>query len=118
MSRNLGDLRRYERDRVITTIQREADDADWHALSNQAKSRLYQEWSARFDLKRTAIKDQIMKGFDAAQHIPPSGEASVHEQVKALLDQSNLPYWEDKKSLWSGKAFATSSSAFQIGGPL
>lgn len=97
---------RHERDQAITTIQREAHDAGWHTLSNQAKSVLYQDWSARFDLKRTAIKDQIMKGFDAAQHIPPTGEAAVHERLRRLLKRSNVPYWEDKKSLWSGRAFA------------
>lgn len=38
-----------------------------------------------------------MKGFDAAQHIPPSGEAAVHESLRAELESSPIPYVRSKE---------------------
>jgi hypothetical protein len=37
-----------------------------------------------------------MKGFDAAQHIPPSGEAAVHLQLQQVLEASSIPYVRSK----------------------
>lgn len=42
------------------------------------------------------MKDGIMKGFDAAQHIPPSGEAAVHVSLRDLLESSPIPYVQSK----------------------
>jgi hypothetical protein len=105
-ARGLGDLNATERERVVNAIHREAQSANWHTLNNREKSRLYLDWSKRFNLTRTALKDQIMKGFDVAQRIPPRGEAAVHEEIKLLLERSSIPYWEEKKALWGGRAFA------------
>jgi hypothetical protein len=106
MTRSLGELDADERELAVQSIQLEAERAGWRSLSNQRKSVLYQEWSHRYDLKRTAIKDQVMKGFDAAQHIPPSGEAAVHERLKTTLAGSAVPHWDDKVTSWSGRGAA------------
>src|SRR5687767_14286662 len=60
------------------------------------KGQLYDRWSREWDVNRPAIKDQVMKGFDRAQGIPPSGEAAVHGQIRELLSASRVPYWADK----------------------
>jgi hypothetical protein len=101
----LGEVPDRERAEVISTIHREAEKAQWHTLGNQQRGAMYRDWESRFDLKHTAVKDQIMKGFDAAQHIGPGGEAAVHQRVKELLSQSHLPYFDDKVPLWEGKGF-------------
>jgi hypothetical protein len=43
-----------------------------------------------------------MKGFDAAQHIPPSGEAAVHARLRDELEASPIPYVQSKvrRSAW------------------
>jgi hypothetical protein len=105
MTRTLGEIPDHERAVVIATIHREAEKAEWHTLGNQQKGAMYRDWESRFDLKHAAIKDQIMKGFDAAQHIGPGGEAAVHERVKMVLSQSDVPYFADKVPLWEGKGF-------------
>lgn len=105
MTRSLGVISPPERDEIIATIHREAEDAGWHTLTNQEKGALYRDWESRFDLTHAAIKDQIMKGFDAAQHIAPTGEAAVHARVKELLEKANLPFHDDKVPLWDGKGF-------------
>jgi hypothetical protein len=94
-----------EREGIIATIHEEAERAGWHVLSNQEKGALYREWESRFDLTHAAIKDQIMKGFDAAQHIAPTGEAAVHARLRDLLGKSPLPFFDDKVPLWEGKGF-------------
>ena len=40
-----------------------------------------------------------MKGFDAAQHIPPSGEAAVHVTLREVLEASPIPYVRSKERL-------------------
>lgn len=105
MTRRLGDVPDRERSDMIATIHAEAETAKWHTQSNKTKGEMYREWERRFDLKHAAIKDQIMKGFDAAQHIPPTGEAAVHSQVKDLLRKASLPYSDDKAPLWESKGF-------------
>ncbi|HEY7874560.1 MAG TPA: hypothetical protein VIG64_05500 [Actinomycetota bacterium] len=105
MTRSLGLIAPAERDEIVATIHREAEGAGWHTLSNQEKGTLYRDWESRFDLTHAAIKDQIMKGFDAAQHIAPTGEAAVHARVKELLAKAELPYYADKVPLWDGKGF-------------
>jgi hypothetical protein len=94
-----------EREEIIATIHEEAERAGWHALSNKGKGALYREWESRFDLTHAAIKDQIMKGFDAAQHIAPTGEAAVHARLREVLEKSPLPLFDDKVPLWDGKGF-------------
>jgi hypothetical protein len=95
-----------ERAHVVRTVQAEAQAAGWHSLTAQQKGALYAEWAQRFDLKHPALKDGIMKGFDAAQDIPPSGEAAVHQRLREVLAHSVVPYWADKVSLWNGRARA------------
>lgn len=105
MTRSLGVIAAPERDEIVATIHQEAERAGWHGLTNQEKGALYRDWETRFDLTHAAIKDQIMKGFDAAQHIAPTGEAAVHARVKELLEKAALPYYDDKVPLWDGKGF-------------
>lgn len=38
-----------------------------------------------------------MKGFDAAQHVPPSGEAAVHQGLLLELEQAPIPYLRSKE---------------------
>jgi hypothetical protein len=106
MTRTLGQLGADERSQIIATVQAEAQAAGWHRLPAQRKGALYAQWAQRFNLKHSALKDGIMKGFDAAQDIPPSGEAAVHQRLKDLLERSAVPYWADKVTLWSGRARA------------
>lgn len=75
-------------------------------MTPHQKGALYAAWADRFDLKHSALKDGIMKGFDAAQDIPPSGEAAVHDRLRAVLASSRVPYWADKVTLWNGRARA------------
>ena len=103
MTRTLGELSPNERAEALAAIHHEAEQAEWHKLNNQQRANLYRRWERRFNLKHSAIKDQIMKGFDAAQHIAPSGEAAVHERVKNLLRNSKIPFWADKVLLWQRK---------------
>ena len=106
MTRTLGEVPESERSEIVATIHLEAEQAQWHLLSNKAKGGFYREWASKFNLKHSAIKDQIMKGFDAAQRIPPSGEAAVHNRLKELLGRSAIPYTRDKVPLWGGRGVA------------
>jgi hypothetical protein len=106
MTRRLNDLSAGQREVVVARIQLEAQEAGWHDLNNREKAKLYDDWVSRFKLARQAIKDGIMKGFDAAQGIPPSGEAAIHLEVIELLEQSAVPYWGAKVKLWEGRAQA------------
>jgi hypothetical protein len=105
VTRSLGGLTPAERDEIVATIHQEAELAGWHSLTNQEKGALYRKWESRFDLAHAAVKDQIMKGFDAAQHIAPTGEAAVHARVKEFLEKAALPFYDDKVPLWDGKGF-------------
>jgi hypothetical protein len=105
VTRQLGELAYEERNEIVATIHREAEAAGWHSLTNREKGALYRKWEGAFDLTHAAVKDQIMKGFDAAQHIAPTGEAAVHARVKELLDKAALPFYDDKVPLWDGKGF-------------
>ncbi|HZU73928.1 MAG TPA: hypothetical protein VE990_14250 [Acidimicrobiales bacterium] len=91
MSRRLGELDPDEREAVVAAVHAEAELANWHQLSNGAKGTFYRQWEDRFDLSHSTIKDQIMKGFDKAQHIPPSGEAAVHDSLRRALE-GRVPY--------------------------
>lgn len=106
MPRSLRDLTPEERVAVIGAIHTEAEAAGWHELNNHQKGDLYDRWAEEYDLARPAIKDGIMKGFDVAQGIPPSGEAAVHEEVATVFAQSSVPYWASKVPLWDGRAQA------------
>lgn len=115
MPRKLSEIDWETREAIIGSIEAEAQAAAWHTLSNPQKSDLYDDWSRRFDLHRPAIKDQVMKGFDAAQHIPPSGEAAVHERLKELLQRTGLPHVDDKVKAWSGRGAADFVLGFSPG---
>lgn len=106
MTRKLGDLDAEELERIRSEVHQEAEQAKWHQLTNTQRADIYRQWEEKHDLRHAAVKDGLMKGFDAAQHIPKSGEAAVHQEVCALLDNSPVPYWKDKVSLWNGRAFA------------
>ena len=106
MTRTLGAVPPGEREAIVAAIHREADDAGWHGLSNAQKGELYDRWAERYDLSRPTIKDSVMKGFDVAQGVAPSGEAAVHSDLAAALDASPVPYWAAKVSLWGGAAQA------------
>lgn len=106
MTRNLGDMPEEERQRIISEIQTDAAASGWPNLNNQQRGQKYREWEARHDLTHTAVKDQIMKGYDAAQHVPPSGEAAIHEKIKEILAASAVPFWQDKYPLGERRAFA------------
>lgn len=94
--RRLRDLAPLERDRIIRRVQAEAQEARWHELNAAQKARLYRRWEEEHHLSHAAVKDGIMKGFDAAQHIPPSGEAAVHASLRKLLEDSPIPYVRSK----------------------
>lgn len=94
--RTLGDLSGEEREEIVQAIQQEAQEAGWHKLNNQGKSGLYKHWEDRFGLSHVTLKDSIMKGFDAAQHIPPSGEEGVHQTLLGYLSESPIPYVRSK----------------------
>jgi hypothetical protein len=106
VTRSLRDLSAEEREAVIAQIQLEAQEFRWHELNNRAKADLYKEWAERLDLKHQAVKDGVMKGFDAAQGIPPSGEAAVHAGVGQVLRDAAVPYWAEKVPLFGGDAVA------------
>ena len=94
--RKLRDLSPLERDRIVQKVQAEAQAARWHELNASQKARLYRNWEEQHRLSHAAVKDGIMKGFDAAQHIPPSGEAAVHAALRGLLENSPIPYVRSK----------------------
>jgi len=94
--RTLGELGPDEQHEVIAAIHDEASSAGWHTLSAGRKSELYRVWEERYDLSHQTVKDRIMKGFDTAQHIPPSGEAAIHVEVLSLLRESSIPYVQSK----------------------
>jgi hypothetical protein len=96
-ARRLTELLPEERDRIVQEVQAEAQAAGWHALNGREKARLYRRWEEQHRLNHAAVKDGIMKGFDAAQHIPPSGEAAVHAALKEALEASPVPYVRSKE---------------------
>jgi hypothetical protein len=95
--RRLRDLSAVERDRVVQSIQTQAEAMRWHVLDSSQRSHLYSQWEDEHGLTHAAIKDGVMKGFDAAQHIPPSGEAAVHATLRAVLEESPIPYVRSKE---------------------
>src|SRR5579871_2932571 len=95
--RSLGELSPAERDTVVQQVQAEAQAAGWSSLNNTAKAELYRRWEDAHALSHAAVKDGIMKGFDAAQHIPPSGEAAVHAALHHVLLDSSVPYVRSKE---------------------
>lgn len=106
MTRRLGDLSPEEREDLIERVHAEAEQSGWHQLSNAARSELYKAWEARFGITHEALKDGVMKGFDAAQGIPPSGEAAIQAEVEAVLASSHVPYWGRKVKMWKGRGQA------------
>lgn len=115
MTRRLRDLSPEERAHIAATVHREAEEAGWHTLSAQQKGSYYDEWTARFDVSRPALKDGLMKGFDAAQGHAPGGEAAVHYAVVQLLSHSPVPYWGSKVSIWAGRGQADFVLGFSAG---
>lgn len=105
MTRTLRQVPPEERERIISEIHSDAESKGWHELSNMAKGSLYALWEQRYNLTHATVKDQIMKGFDAAQDIPPSGEAAVQAEVYEIL-KARLPFVRQKLSLWNGRAQA------------
>jgi hypothetical protein len=95
-ARKLGELGSEDRDRIVQAIQEEAQAAGWHRMNGHSKARLYRQWEEEHRLSHAAVKDGIMKGFDAAQHIPPSGEAALHVELRAALEASPIPYVRSK----------------------
>src|SRR5438105_1166736 len=95
--RRLSELLPDERDRVVQEIQAEAQAAGWHRLGSARKGALYRRWEDEHGLSHAAVKDGIMKGFDAAQHIPPAGEAAVHASLQEALGASPVPYVRSKE---------------------
>ena len=94
--RKLGELSAEDRDRIVQQIQAEAQKQGWHQLGSARKGQLYRRWELEHGLSHAAVKDGIMKGFDAAQHIPPSGEAAVHLSLRQALEASPIPYVRSK----------------------
>jgi len=92
----LRDLAPRDRDRIVQQVQSEAQAARWHELNAAQKAKLYRRWEEEHRLSHAAVKDGIMKGFDASQHIPPSGEAAVHTSLRELLEASSIPYVRSK----------------------
>jgi len=97
--KRLSDLTSQDRDRIVHLVQVEAQAASWHQLNNRQKARLYRHWEEEHHLNHAAVKDGIMKGFDAAQHIPPSGEAAIHSALRKALEASPIPYVRSKERL-------------------
>jgi hypothetical protein len=96
-ARRLTELLPNERDWIAQRVQAEAQAAGWHGLNGHEKAKLYRRWEEEHRLNHAAVKDGIMKGFDAAQHIPPSGEAAVHAALKEALEASPVPYVRSKE---------------------
>jgi hypothetical protein len=95
--KRLSDLTSQDRDRVVQEVQAEAQASGWHQLNNRQKARLYRHWEEVHHLNHAAVKDGVMKGFDAAQHIPPSGEAAIHIALQKALEASSIPYVRSKE---------------------
>ncbi len=95
--RRLSERSPEERDRIVQQVHSEAQAADWHRLGSARKGALYRRWEDEHGLSHAAVKDGIMKGFDAAQHIPPSGEAAVHASLHEVLAASPVPYVRSKE---------------------
>lgn len=95
--RRLRDLSVHDRDRIVQSVQSEAQAAGWHQLNGHQKASLYRRWEEEYRLTHAAVKDGIMKGFDAAQHIPPSGEAAVHAALQRVFEASPIPYVRSKE---------------------
>ena len=112
MPRKFGDLEDGEKEAVVAAVHREAEEAGWHQLSHQAKGALYDRWAREYDLGRQVLKDRIMKGFDVAQGVAPTGEAAIHQEMVELLKGSSVPYWESKVVLWNGRAQADFAFGF------
>jgi hypothetical protein len=87
---------------IFEIVQREAQEAGWHQLTYRQRGESYRRWEQRFNLTHATIKDQILKGFDKAQGIPPSGEAAVHERLHKLL-KLHFDWVNSKKRLPGGK---------------
>lgn len=96
MARTLRELNPGERSAILNRMHAEAETAGWHSLGNTRKAELYKKWELEFDLTHAAAKDGIMKGFDRAQHIPPSGEAAIHAVLREKLERSQIPYVQSK----------------------
>jgi hypothetical protein len=97
LRRTLRDLASHEKDQVKQDVQAAAQAAGWHGLRGSQRALLYAQWEADFRLTHAAVKDGIMKGFDAAQHIPPSGEAAIHQALRRALEDSAIPYVRSKE---------------------
>ncbi len=90
--RSLREISAKEKSLIIRVIHGEAQTSNWHSLGTKEKARFYKRWEDRFALTHAAVKDGIMKGFDVAQRIPPSGEAAIHAELLRHFKDSPIPY--------------------------
>lgn len=102
MPRTLRDLAPDDRERVVSEVHAEAQAAGWHALNNTQRAELYQQWERRYGLSHAALKDRVMKGFDAAQGIPRRSEALVQDELEALFRRAGL-YVQRSLGVWTGR---------------
>lgn len=102
MPRTLRDMAPHERDQMVREVHAEAQAAGWHGLNNTQRAGLYQQWERRYGLSHAALKDRVMKGFDAAQGIPRRSEALVQDELEVLFRHAGL-YTQRSLGVWTGR---------------
>ena len=102
MPRMLNELHTDERESIVDTIHREAENAGWPQLNNHRKASLYQAWESQFDLSHATLKDGIMKGFDAHQGIPKRAEAEIQEEVGRIVAMAGIHVTAEAQ-MWTGR---------------
>lgn len=100
--RTLRELTPEERSSIVDAIHRDAESAGWSRLNHQQRGRWYDAWSKDYDLRRQAIKDGVMKGFDARQSIPKKAEPRIQEEVMAFFTEAGI-YVNSQPPMWTGK---------------
>lgn len=88
--RSPEELSSKEKEKIKSIVHQEAELKKWHTLNNKTKSKLYNEWSARFNINREYLKDRIMKGFDVRQGIPLKGEQKIQKEIEDLLQKNKI----------------------------
>lgn len=88
--RSPEELSKQEKEKIRGSVHREAEQHKWHTLNNKEKSKLYNEWSVRFNINREYLKDRIMKGFDVRQGIPLKGEPKIQKEIEDLLQKNGI----------------------------
>ncbi|MBI2165695.1 MAG: hypothetical protein HYU29_04760 [Chloroflexi bacterium] len=102
MTRTLRQLTSEEQQRIIDAIHQEAEKVGWSRLNFQERGKLYRQWEEKYDLTHATIKDRIMKGFDAQQQIPKTGEAKIREELGDLFRGAGL-HVNPSAPLWTGR---------------